>query len=140
MLVQQIDVIGTQAPQGFVHGIADAGGAAVGSGDFAILDLKPEFGGNDHLGALGPERTPEEFLVRVRAIDFGGIQKRAAQFDRTMQGRDGFRLVRRTIGLAHAHATQADRRYCQSLGAEFTGGQCHEVASMNGRAVDPAGR
>ena len=75
MLVQQIDVVGTQAPQGTFHGPPDVVGAAVEGRGPAFFDAKTEFGGDDHLVAHRGQRFADPFLTGVGAVDLGRIEE-----------------------------------------------------------------
>jgi len=44
-------VIGAQTLERGMYGLANARGAAIGSSDFAVFDLKSEFGGDGDLSA-----------------------------------------------------------------------------------------
>ncbi len=44
-----------------------------------------------------------------------------------LEGRDRFRLVRRSVGLAHSHAAETDGRDLEALAAEFAFAQAHCV-------------
>jgi hypothetical protein len=49
-------------------------------------DGKAEFGGEDDAIASPLQRAAEQFLIGERAIDFGRIEKGAAEFDGAMDG------------------------------------------------------
>jgi hypothetical protein len=75
----------------------------------AVRDVA-ELGREDNLVAPVGDRAPDELLVRVGAVDFGGVDegdpevKRAVnRAERLCVGSAGARVVRR-----HAHAAEAD--------------------------------
>ena len=68
MLVEEVDGIGPQAPEGTLDGLLDVFGAAVESLQPA-RDVEPELAGDDDVVAVGRERLADELLVRVRAVD-----------------------------------------------------------------------
>jgi hypothetical protein len=63
--------------------------------------------------------TSSRRLVREGAIDLGGVEERAAEFDGAVDGGDRLGLVGWAVGLAHAHAAKADRRDFKALIAQF---------------------
>ncbi len=80
--------------------------------------------------APADQRPADQRLVGERPIDLGGVEKRAAELDGAMQRRDRLLVVRRTVGLAHAHAAQSDRRDLEALLAEFPLAQGHATAIL----------
>src|SRR5690606_29459331 len=114
VLVEQVDMIHPQATQGAVHCFADARWMAVELHRFSILDSPAESRGDDYLVAATLERTAQQLLVRVRAVDFGGVEEVDAELERPVDGGNGLALVTvggRSVRLAHSHAAKADRRY-----------------------------
>jgi hypothetical protein len=131
VLVQQIDVAGLQPAQRTFDCLGNVFGSAVSFGTnlFAVLDAKTELAGEHHLVAVPAQCPPEQFLVAQGSIDLGGVEKCAAKFQGAVQRRERFRLVRRTVGLTHAHAPEADRGYPQALIAQGTLTHSHAVFS-----------
>src|SRR6266571_2922145 len=74
----------------------------------SVLETKAKFGADDHLVAPVLERPTEQFLVGEGTIALGRIEEGASDLDGTVQCRDRFVLIRRTIGLAHRHTTETD--------------------------------
>ena len=68
----------------------------------------PELRRDRHLVAAPGERPAEQLLVRVRAVDLGGVEERAAELERAVDRRDRLRLVGGAVEGAHAHAAEAD--------------------------------
>ena len=119
-------MVGGEPPERAFHRLEDALRAAVGAGALlAVGEAEAELGGDGHLVAAAGKGAAEQFLVRERAVDLGGVEEGAAEFDGAMQRGDRLRLVRRTVGLAHAHAAEADRRDFEALAAELAGGHGH---------------
>src|SRR5947208_1848358 len=70
-----------------------------------------ELGGYHHSTAVGSERFTHQLLVAQWSIYFGGVKKRDAAFDGSAQQRNHLLSVfRRSIGPAHAHATETECR------------------------------
>jgi len=65
------------------------------------------------------ERPAEQLLVGEGTIALGRIEEGASDLDGTLQGRDRFLLIGRTIGLAHGHTPETDRGYLESLTTKF---------------------
>jgi hypothetical protein len=117
-----------QPAQRALHRLADMlrPAVALGADLLAVLEAKPELGGDHHLVAPPLERPAEQLLVGERAVDLGRVEERAAQLDGAMQRGDRLALVGRAVGLAHAHAAQTDRRYFQPLSPQFAFGHSHD--------------
>ena len=64
------------------------------------------------------------------AVDICGVQERHPEFEGAVDGGDGLVPVRRTVGLAHAHATQALRADLEC--SERAGGDTHADTSRWG--------
>ena len=84
-----------------------------------------ELGGKHDLVALGPDGAADELLVRVRAVDVGGIEEVDAQLEGPVDGGHGLVAVAGAVELAHAHAAEALGRHCEALAAEGTVGNSH---------------
>ena len=83
------------------------------------VECKTELCRNHNPVAVRPQRFSEQFLVFVRicigAVNFGGVKQCISHFYGI--GKKVFHCLpvcRRTIGVAHAHTSEADRRYCQA--------------------------
>ncbi len=127
VLVEEIDPVGPQPPQRAFDRIADRFRPAVpfGAGLHAADEAEAEFGRDGHMIAAALEGAPDQLLVGERTVALGGVEKRASELDGVMKRRDRFRLVRRTVGLAHPHTAEADRRNLEALAAEFALAQGH---------------
>jgi 3-hydroxyacyl-CoA dehydrogenase/enoyl-CoA hydratase/3-hydroxybutyryl-CoA epimerase len=68
----------------------------------------------DRVAAIA-DRTPDQLLVTAYPVHVGGVQKRHAQIDRAVNGRDRLGFVGLPIEFGHAHATEAQRRYAQPV-------------------------
>ena len=99
MLIEEIDVIGTEPPQGTLDRFADPRGAA--SFFHAHLASIPEriakLGADHHLVAQALERPAEQIFVRVWAVALGRVEKRASQLNAAMQRGDRLSLIRRAV-------------------------------------------
>ena len=114
MLVEQIDVIRLQPAQRTFDYFTNVCRLAVDAGDDAVrVELEAELGGDDdavaRTRACG-ERSPQQFLVRVRAIRFCRVEKRASELDGPINRRDGFALVAlgSAVRVRHSHQAEAD--------------------------------
>ena len=68
--------------------------------------------------AAAPQGAADELLVRVRAVDVGGVEHRDAEVERPVDRGDRLRLVAGAVEVGHAHAAEADRPDLEALGAE----------------------
>ena len=117
MLVEQVDVVGAQAPQGTFHGPPDVIGAAVEGRGLAFFDAKAEFGGNDDLVAHRGQGFADPFLTGVGTIDLGRIEKgHAAVVCPPDQGDHVLFGIGAAIVAYHGQTAEADGRDLQ--GAE----------------------
>jgi len=114
VLVEQIDPVGAQASQRVVDAGADRLGAAVGSGRHARGELEAELGRDRDLLPHSLECLAQDLFVVERPVDLRGVEEgdpaldgRADQGDRVLALRD------RREALAHAHATEPERRHLQ---------------------------
>jgi hypothetical protein len=82
---------------------------------FAVLNIGPELGGNDHLLAERKKRFAQKFFVDKRAVDFCGIEK----------------------GNANLHCF-ADQRY--HFGSATTSGQGNRAGSQESLRLAPNNR
>lgn len=117
MLVEQVDVVGAQAPQGTFHGPPDVVGTAVEGRGPAFFDAKAEFGGDDDLVAHRGQGFADPFLTGVGAVDFGRIEKgHAAVVCPPDQGDHVLFGIGAAIVAYHGQTAEADGRDLQ--GAE----------------------
>jgi hypothetical protein len=121
VLIEEIDVVGPEAAQGARHRRPDILRAAVQPDPRLLpgLELKAKLGGEHDLVAPALEGPAEQFLVGVGTVDLRRVEKITAQLDGPVQGGDGLDFIRGAVGLAHAHAPEADGRHLQALAAEF---------------------
>ena len=70
-----------------------------------------ELGRENNLTTFTRERLCQQFLIAPRAVRVRCIKKRTLKFNRTMHGRDRFRVIAFPISCTHTHATEADRGY-----------------------------
>jgi len=108
---------------------------AVEPGLPAVGDAEAELGRNRHLVAPTLQRAAEQLLVDEGPIDLGRVEKGAAELDRPVQRRDRLRLIGRPVGLAHAHAAEADGRDFQPLAAELVSAEAHVSVSSDKSAL-----
>ena len=131
VLVEEIDMIGLQPTERPVDGLANRPRPAVAFGAdlLAAFEAEAEFRRDDDLVAPILQRPADELLVGERAIALGGVEERAAELDRPMKRRDRLAFVSRAVGLAHAHAAEADRGHLEPLAAKLAFAHSHESPS-----------
>ena len=114
VLIEQVDPVGTKAPEAGVRDRLDVLRAAVraaGAGAGLQVDIEAELGRDHHLVADRRERLPDQVLVGERTVGFGGVEQGDALLMRHSYELDHLLLVgRRPIGGGHAHATKAESR------------------------------
>src|SRR4249919_4134942 len=87
----------------------------------AGVDLEPELGGDHHLAPNGRERLAHQLLVRVRAVDLGGVEERHAEIHGRADHADHVPLVLgRAVAGAHSHAAEPEGRDFEALPAELS--------------------
>ena len=134
VLVEEIDPVGSKAPQRAFDRLADRFRPAVPlcPGLHAAYEAEAEFGRDGHMVASPLERAPDQLFVGERTVALGRVEKRTSELDGVMERRDRFCLVRRAVGLAHPHAAEADRRNLETLAAEFALAQGHAYVPARG--------
>src|SRR5208283_5910840 len=104
MLIEQINRLDLEPLERSLNHTLDARRFAGYTALLAGVAIESELGGDDHLATERREGFADEFLVRERAIDFGGIEERDAEFDGFPNQRDHLLLVgSRAVTKAHAH-------------------------------------
>jgi hypothetical protein len=95
VLVVEIDGLDSQALQAGFAGSAHVFRLAVHSANVGVLGIAndAEFRGQYKLIALALEGAADQFFVFVRTVDIGGIEKVDAEFERPVNGGDGFGVV-----------------------------------------------
>src|SRR5437899_6411354 len=84
------------------------------------IEFESKLCGDHHLLAKRSEAFAHEFLVRERAINFGGVEECDAAFHSCAKQRDHLLLIfRRTVPKAHPHAAESDRRHFQPAFSKF---------------------
>src|SRR5437667_12025045 len=84
------------------------------------IEFESKLRGNHHLLAKRSEAFAHEFLVRERAINFGGVEKCDAAFHSCAKQRDHLLLIfRRPVPKAHPHTAESDRRHFQPALSKF---------------------
>ncbi|HEY6417846.1 MAG TPA: hypothetical protein VIX59_02490 [Candidatus Binataceae bacterium] len=80
----------------------------------------PEFGRQHDFVAAAADRAPHQFLVGVRTVGVGGVEKVDPEIECPMDRRERFRVVVRTIEGGHAHASQPNLRYLDLAASKFS--------------------
>ena len=114
VLVEQVDAVGPEPLERRLRDLPDVLGPAVEARLLPALDLEAELGGDHHPVADGGEGLADEFLVRERAVDLGGVEERDPEIDGRPDQRDPLLLLDgRAVAEAQAHAAEAERRHFQ---------------------------
>ena len=80
-----------------------------------VLDVQPELRGDHHLVAHGLERLADDVFVRVRAVDFGGVEECHATIDGGPDDRDAvLAAARPSVALADAHTPETESRHFEA--------------------------
>ena len=121
MLIEEVNVICAKPSQATIDRRTDCLRPAVPlqANLFSSLDAKTKLGGNDYPVAPVLECAAEQVLVGERAIDLRGVEERASQLNGAMKRCNRLCLIRRTVRLAHAHASESDCGDFKSLTAKF---------------------
>src|ERR1700733_4473350 len=120
-------MIGPQPLERTVHSLSDVCGTAVGRSEAcASLDVPPKLRCEGDLIAPSNQRATQQILVRIGTIHLRGVEEGASELERSMERRNRLRLIRRAVGLAHAHTTEADRRDHAPRTAELTCAYSHQ--------------
>jgi hypothetical protein len=124
VLVEQIDAIGLEALEHAFGHVLDVLRPAV-QPDQALsgllVDVPAEFRGDDHLVADRRQGLADKLLIRERAIDLGGVEKRNAALGRRADHPDSFLPAgRRTVAVAQPHAAVPKGRHFQLAVSEVS--------------------
>ena len=76
MLIEQVDVIGTQSAERTLYGTADMIGAAVERCRFAFLHAKTKLGGYLHLTTERLQCLAHPLLTGLRTINLSRVEER----------------------------------------------------------------
>lgn len=116
VLIVEVDRLDAEPSQARLAGGADVIRAPAHALEGAVLAANvAELGGENHRVAAIADRTPDQLLVTAYPVHVGGVQKRHAEIDRALNGRDRLGFVGLPIEFGHAHATEAQRRYAQPV-------------------------
>jgi hypothetical protein len=109
VLVVEVDVVGPEAPQRGVAGLADVGGVAPHptAAGLVGVEVDAELGGEDDLVAVRGERLADQLLVVAEAVHVGGVEERDAEREGPGDGGDRLVGVGGAVGEAHAHTAEA---------------------------------
>jgi hypothetical protein len=107
MLIEKVDRLHTQPPQRSFNRSTNCVRPAGDAHRLPVLDSPAELRGDDHSIAFAGQSTAEQFLVVERPVHLGGIEERDAKLDGPVDGGDRLLLVRRSVALAEAHASEA---------------------------------
>jgi hypothetical protein len=84
------------------------------------IDHEPELGRDLELVAAAGDGAPYKLLVRVRAVDLGGVEEGDAELERAIDRLESRRLIATAVGVRHPHATQSLRRYLQAVASQLS--------------------
>ena len=68
------------------------------------------------------------------AVDLGGVEERHAELDGSLEGGERLRIVAGAVGLAHAHASQPERRNLEALFSQLALLQHHFFSLVANRS------
>ena len=119
MLVVEVDVIGRQAFERALTRAPDVLGASIDAPIAGVLsvDREPELGCDLELVPAPGDGTPHELLVRIGAVDLGGVEEADSKLERAIDRLQARRLITAAVGVGHPHAPQSLRGYVKSLAA-----------------------
>ena len=117
VLIEEVEAVGLQAPQGVLGNRAYALRPAVHARLRSAV-LEAELGRDDDLIADGRQGLAHHVLVG--AVGLGGVEERHPARERLADQRDGLRLVQpRAVAEAQSHAAEAESRDLRAILAEF---------------------
>ena len=121
VLVEQVDAVGLEPLERRLRHLPDVLGSAVERHLLPVLDLEPELGSDHHPVSDGGESLSDQFFVRERAVDLGGVEEGDPEIDGRADELDPLlRIDRRAVhGGTQAHAAQAQCRHFKVARSEF---------------------
>jgi hypothetical protein len=119
VLVVEVDVVGAEPAQRLLGDALRVLRRAVDAAGRA-LEVEAELGRDLDLVAVPGEGAPDQLLVRVRAVDLGGVEERDAEVERPRDRGDPVRFLGGPVGPGHPHAAEPLGRHLESLTAQFT--------------------
>src|SRR5436190_8133171 len=110
MLVVQVDTVYTEAPQTSLARFANVFRLAVYTPHLWVgwIANNAEFCGDHNLIALAFDGFPDQFLVGVWPVRVRCIEKSNTEFERTVNGGNGFIIIASTVEFRHAHAAETE--------------------------------
>ncbi len=121
MLKEKVYAVSSETTQRTFYRRSYAVGPTVQAGVDAVLYPVAELRGQNDTIALAHECARQEFFVRIRTIDLGGVEQGYAEFHRPVNRRNGFGVIAilaLAVGLAHSHATESESGNGESRGSE----------------------
>jgi hypothetical protein len=125
VLIEQVNAVGLQAPEGCLGHLPDVLRAAVQPAALSGIraDVEVELGGYDDLVADWGEGLTEELLVDERPVGFGGVEERDPSVGCSADQRDAVVLVR-WLAVVHAQAHAAKSQGGDLKAAKGAGLHC----------------
>src|SRR4029077_120253 len=74
---------------------------------------------DDNAMAFAANSASDQFLIRVRTVNIGSIEKSNPQVDCAIDGGERFRIVAVAVKFRHAHTAQSDRGNNRSAASKF---------------------
>src|SRR6202007_179139 len=109
MLVEKIDGFDSEPGQTGIASAADILRRTVQTSAAIGSDAESEFGCHDNFVARNfAQKSSKQLFVFVRPVDFGGIEKIAAELQVAMKNLERFLVIRRAISEGHAHTAEAE--------------------------------
>src|SRR5580698_4258527 len=107
MLIIEVDLFDAEALERGVASRPYVFGPSVDLASTIGMADDSEFGRDDHAIPNRPELAPDQFLIVIRPIHVRGVEKIDSQFERTMERRNRFGIVARSVEFRHAHASES---------------------------------
>jgi hypothetical protein len=105
VLIKEIDRLNSQPAKARIAGTANIPGRAVHAADAFCIKAEAKLSCDDDTLARNlAQEAPEQFLVFVRAVNFGGIQEVAAQLQISAKNSKGLFFIGWAVSGRHSHA------------------------------------
>jgi hypothetical protein len=134
VLVVEVDRVDPEPLQARVARRADVLRPAVDSPGGRVAPAHdPELRGHHHARSTAPQRLAHQLLVRVRAVDVGGVEHRHAEVERAVDRGDRLGLVPGPVEVGHAQL----RAHRPDLEPRVPAAACMGSSEKGARAAAP---
>ncbi len=121
VLIEEVDRIHPQPLQRLLGDLADTFGPAIGRTRTAGAEIEAEFRRDNDAFLERRERFADQFLVRERSVDLGGVEESNAAPDGGADQSDHLVPIRSGAAMiVQAHATEADSRDFKAAVSKFS--------------------